>query len=411
MRSLNCASWFKQISRRAQVPVLLVMLAVYAALAFGIYNGLTVRLPGANDFFSRWMGARAFLVNGQNPYLEVVTDDIQRQMYGRLAAPGEDQVAYAYPFYALYLAAPLVTFPYTSAQALWMALLVFCVIASVLTLATVNRLTLDPLTLALILFGALFFYPSVRAIFLGQYAVVSFALIVFANIAIARNQDYAAGILLAWAAVKPQPVIFIIPVVLFWAWRNGRRRLVWSALTMLTVLIVSSFLLAPTWFTDFLNGLRAYVQYEPVGPPIEIFFNLLLPKTPAMLFTFATSAALFVWMLVTVWRNQSRNWFEFQLTLGFVALVTTLIAVRIGSSDQVFLLILWIAWLTQARIQNKYPLIALAVAYLLIVPWSIFLSTLQGNTEALVVGTILPFSTLLAYLVWSLVRVAQRRVV
>lgn len=389
----------------------LVIVLSYAALAFGIYNGLTRHAPGANDFYSRWMGARALFLHGQNPYSEQVTRDIQIGMYGRLARPDEDQVAFAYPLYAAYLAAPFVAFPYPTAQALWMALLILCLIASALALAMVNRLALSPLTLAALVFGSLFFYPSVRGIFLGQYALVSLVLLALAILAIATRHDSAAGVLLALSSVKPQPVIILVPIILFWAWRNDKRRVVVTALLTLAVLFVSAFLLVPTWILDFWNGLRAYVRYEPVGPPVEIVFNLFLPKTLATIFALGTSAALFVWMLVTVWRNRSRNWIDFQPTLAVVALVTTLMAVRIGSSDQVFLFIPLIAWLSRWRAPKTRPLLALAVAYLLLVPWYVFITTLEGNHEALPVGTILPFSILGAYVVWSWRTRAQTRAV
>ncbi|RIK30930.1 MAG: hypothetical protein DCC52_06055, partial [Chloroflexi bacterium] len=98
---------------------------LYAALAFGIYNGLTRQQQGANDFYSRWVGARALILRGENPYAAQTTRAIQMGMYGRLAQPDEDQVAFAYPLYAALIAAPLAFLPYSLAQALWMALLIF----------------------------------------------------------------------------------------------------------------------------------------------------------------------------------------------------------------------------------------------------------------------------------------------
>lgn len=372
----------------------LLLLLLYAALAFGIYNGLTRQQLGANDFYSRWMGARALFLRGQNPYSDAVTREIQIGMYGRLARADEDQVAFAYPLYAAYLAAPLMLFSYDLAQALWMALLVMLVVAGALALARVNAIPLTPLALALILLSALFFYPAVRGMFLGNYTLVSFALIAFSIFAIARGHDAAAGMLLALASVKPQPVVFLLPVILFWAWRNGKRRVVWSALVTLAALILSAFLLLPSWFTDFLNGLRNYADYLPIGPPAETLWKLLAPPNVANVLYWFTSALLFVWMLVLVWRNRDQQWLEFQTTLGFVALVTTLIAVRIGSPDQMLLLILWFAWLSAWCMQKKILWIAIAVLFLLVAPWYFFLTTLEGNQEALVVSTILPWFTL-----------------
>ncbi len=375
---------------------------IYSLLAFGIYTGLTRNAPGANDFYSRWVGARALFWRGENPYAEKVTREIQLGMYGRLARPDEDQVAFAYPLYAAYLAAPFTAFPYALAQALWMALLVVGVVAGALALAVVNRITWSPLVLASILLGVFLFYPSVRGIFLGQYALLAFAFVAWAALALARGNDTTAGILLALASAKPQPVILLLPVILFWCWMNGRRRVVWSALSTLMLLIVSSFLLVPTWLTDFLNGLRNYAQYAPVGPPLETFFKLLLPPLPAALAFYFASAALVSGMIGLVWKNRSRTWYAFQPTLGFVALVTTLMAGRIGTPDQVLLFIFWFAWFGKWLVQKRRAILFLSVCFLLLVPWIVFLNFLQGNQEAVVVTTILPMFTLFAFFALTL---------
>lgn len=394
--------------RRSFIVAGLALLLLYAALAFGIYNGLTSRQLGANDFYSRWMGARALFLRGQNPYSDAVTRDIQIGMYGRLARADEDQVAFAYPLFAAYLAAPLTFFSYDVAQALWMALLVMLVPAGALALAVVNRARLTPLALTAILLGALFFYPTVRGIFLGNYTLVSFALLAFSILAIEKKHNTAAGIFLALAAVKPQPVIFLLPVILFWAWSNGRRRVVSSTLLTLGVLIFSSFLLLPTWLTDFLSGLRNYAAYASVGPPAETLWKLFLPQFANAL-TIVTSALLFVAMLVLVWRKRKKNWFDFQTSLGFVALVTTMIAVRIGTPDQVLLLILWMAWLAAWCARKEFFGVALAVAFLILAPWLLFFATLTGDTEALAVTTLLPWFTLGVFGLGALYRARRNK--
>lgn len=409
MRSMNCAKTLSPGRAQNWVIGILLLAGLYAALAYGLYNGLTARAPGANDFFSRWMGARALILRGQNPYSEEVTREIQLGMYGRLAEPDEDQVAFAYPLYAAYLAAPVVGLPYPAAQALWMAMLVIAVVAGALALAVLNRVVISPLALAAIVLCALIFYPSVRGIFLGQYVLVSFALIALASLAIARGHETTAGILLALASVKPQPVILLLPCILFWAWWNGKRSVVWSALATLALLIGSSFLWVPTWFGDFLGGLRNYAEYLPIGPPAETLARLLLPQPLATYVTFAVGVVLVVWMVVMVWRNRNAEWLSFQPSLGFVALVTTLIAVRIGSPDQELLLILWMAWLSAWCMAKRRLWVAAAVVFLLLAPWYVFLTTIQGNQEALVVSTILPWFTLGVMILLSLLTRRKQR--
>ena len=169
----------------SQVIALVVLLAVlYLALAHGIYTALTQRVLGANDFYSRWVGARVLFLRGENPYSDAVTREIQIGMYGRLALPDEDQVAFAYPLYTAFAVAPLVALPYAQAQALWMTLLIFTATGGVLILARLDRIALKPSMFVALLLGALMYYPSVRGIFLGQFALVSFFCCVLALAAI-----------------------------------------------------------------------------------------------------------------------------------------------------------------------------------------------------------------------------------
>lgn len=366
----------------------------YLLLALALDTQFTQRVPGANDFFPRWMGARALILQGQNPYTDAVTRQIQIGIYGRPAHADEDQVAFAYPLYAAYLAAPLIGLPYDAAQAAWMALLIIAVVAGGLALARVNHIALTPPALATIVLTTLLFYPSVRGIFLGQYALISFALVAFAILALDTRQDVLAGIVLGLSAVKPQPVILLIPVILFWAWGNGRRGMVLSTLATLALLLGSAFVWVPTWFGDFLNALRAYTQYAQLGPPLESFFQLFLPDFFATLLFIIATVLLVVGLAVLLWQNRARSWFEFQPLLGFTALVTVLCAGRIGTPDQVFLLLPLMSLLSAWYLQNKRVAVGLAVTGLLIVPWWIFLSTLHGIREATVVTWILPFATL-----------------
>lgn len=379
------------------ITVCALLASLYVALSVGIYSGLTQRAPGANDFYSRWAGARALFLDGQNPYTDQVTREIQIGMYSHPARSDEDQVAYAYPLYAAYLAAPLVVFPYPVAQAMWMALLVMGVVAGALALAFVNHLTLSPMTLAALVLSSLLFYPSVRGIFLGQYALVSFSLLALAGLLVATAHDSTAGIFLALSTVKPQPVILLVPVILFWASCNGRRQVVWSALLALALLVSSSFFLVPSWVGDFLGGLRKYAQYEPVGPPLETLFKLIAPGSPVTPLLLAASATLLIGVAVFVWRNRSQSWYQFQPTLGFAALVTTLIAGRIGTPDQMLLMIPWLTWLAAWGARQNRVRVVVSIVVLLLLPWAIFIGLLQGNQEAIVVTTVLPLITLAVF--------------
>lgn len=384
---------------RTWVAACLLVALVYAALAFVLYSSVAVRSPGANDYLSRWIGARALFGRGENPYSDAVTQEIQMLMYGRLAHPDEDQVAFAYPLYAAFVAAPLVALPYAQAQALWMAFLVLLLVVCASLLARRAVGTLAPTVVLLAAVCALAFYPSVRGIFLGQYALFAFGCLVLALAAIDRSLDIPTGILVALATVKPQIVILIAPVILTWALANRRWRLVASAIATFGLLVVAALLLTPTWISDFLLAVKRYSEYEPIGPPLETLARWAAPEPlDGMLFLAMTLALVGV----TGWRvyqTRSCTWEEYQPTIGLAAIVTAFAAGRIGTPDQIVLLIPWSMWLGGWFAAGRKLLALFGLVVLVAVPWVVFLTTLNGNAEAVAVTLVLPLMTLAAFLI------------
>jgi glycosyl transferase family 87 len=388
------------------VALAALVLVFYFALAYGIYSTVTSHMLGANDFYSRWEGARALFLRGENPYSDAVTREIQLGMYGRLALPTEDQVAFAYPLYSALVALPFIGMPYAPAQAMWMAFLTFAIAAASICLAQCYQAT-RPRQVALFVLGALLFYPSVRAIFNGQYAVVSFFCIALAIIFIASGHDVAGGVFAALSTVKPQTSLFLAPAIVVWGARNQRWRIVVSSAAVFAFLLITPIVLVPTWVFDFLQALRHYNEYEPVGPPLQIVIDSLVVDTAWQGAILALGLTVLVgWMVWRVARTIDFAWKDFLPTLGLVAIVTTIWAGRIGSSDQVLLLIPWAGWVNNWWRQGRMASAILGSLVVLILPWAVFLATLRGNAENVSVSLILPFLSLAVYL-WQQARVKQ----
>src|SRR5437879_3355174 len=77
------------------------------------------------DLFPRWIGARALLLDGRNPYAPEVSHEIQMAFYGRPITQSYDvphakiidEQRFAYPVYVVFLLAPTVHATFTSVQA------------------------------------------------------------------------------------------------------------------------------------------------------------------------------------------------------------------------------------------------------------------------------------------------------
>lgn len=371
----------------------LLIVLLYLALAYGIYTSLTSHVSGSNDLYSRWSGARALFLEGRDPYSSDVTQSIQLGMLGRLSAPEEDQVAFAYPLYAAFLMLPLVALPYAQAQALWMAALVLAVVGGVLILSRLSRVSMTPALVLLIAFGALFYYPSARAIILGQFAIVSFLCLTLAAWAIQERQDLAAGVLLALATVKPQLASLLVPFVLAWALKQRRWRLVGGAASTLLALVVLACFWIPTWPLEFWQGMVGYTHYIRVGAPIQTALSLVMPSD------WVGPAALVAGMVLVVIAAAAclRSTDDIVPAFNLTAFVTAWVAIRIGSSDQVLLLFPWLFWLLRLWQSGNRLFVVALWGVIVVIPWLVFLSTLRGDTESPLVTLVLPLLTLLAY--------------
>ncbi|MGB8646402.1 MAG: glycosyltransferase family 87 protein [Anaerolineae bacterium] len=376
-----------------------LLLVLYVVLAYAFYAGVASRAPGANDYYSRWMGARALFLRGADPYSDAVTREIQMGMYGRLARPDEDQVAFAYPLYAAFFTLPLITLPYAWAESFWIALLMMLVGSAGVFLARSFRWLPKPLGLLGLLGFMLAFYPDLRGLFLGQYTLILFASLAGALILIASGRDGWAGIVLAASSVKPHVAMLAVIVVLSWGLWHRRWRLLGGWAAAMTALVVPALILLPAWPLEFLGALGRYQSYITIGPPLQVWCELLLPPTLSGPVTGLLTVIL-VAVLVYQWaRTVRQDWNAFLPTVEFAMLVTTMAMVRTATTDQTMLLVLWIHWLSrlvQTRRARWAVLIALAVVA---VPWIIFLTTLNGNLEAPVATTGAMTLTLIGYLV------------
>jgi hypothetical protein len=377
----------RTLSLKSAIGILIGVLALSAVLAldaYVTYAVFTSKFPGANDFYSRWAGGRAFLIDGLNPYSDEVTRRIQLGMYGHLAGEGADQVAFAYPMYTIYLFFPLSLIPsYPQAQALWQAILEFALLLAVFFTFRIYRWRPKPWLLAVTCFWSVLFYPGARSIILGQFAIVVFAFIALALWAVKEDKDIVAGSCLALSTIKPQMVFLLIPLLLLWAIYHRRWQLLGSFIVSMIVLVLSSLLLVPTWPADFLAWMIKYPSYTAIGSPIWTLTHYFSPQlgTPAEIVIFL----LVLGHLLYTWRGVvNGSWLEFNWVVAMTLIVTNLIALRTATTNYVVLLMpAFIIFKTlDRRFQRRGAvLIALIELLLLVGFWVLFAATVVGNYE------------------------------
>jgi hypothetical protein len=380
---------------RAILAIVLILI-VYLLLARGAYSVFTSQIPSGNDFYPRWRGTRAFIMEGRNPYSEKVTLEIQEGMYGRPAREDEDQVAFAYPFYVSLLVLPFSFFSYPQAQALWMsALVLFTIVTVTIILRTFNWKPSRGGLLALSLW-CLFFYPTVRSILLGQFSLLVLVLVALALWATERGWTFLAGCSLALSTIKPQMVFLVIPFLLLSGLGQQKYRILGGFLVAMAVLLVLSSFLLPTWIPSFITALSRYQAYtsiyregrSPLGVLVHCLFPSQLSSWTTLLITLALGG-----YLIYEWIKTLKGNGDTLQALFLTIIVTLLVPVQTGTTNQVLLLLPFVFWLSKWR---KRRWLAPSLSLILLVgPWALFLLTYPlGNGEHPIMVVPLPLAAL-----------------
>jgi len=385
----------------SKVVLIIVLVGVVISLMTVANYRFSLQQPGGNDFLARWTGAHYWLVRGTNPYDPEVSVAAQRMIYGRAADPemGEDVAHFVYPLPAMLFFGPFGLLSYPLARALWMTLLEIGL--PVLVFLSLRTLTWSPskgLVSAFVLFS-IFWYHGVRAIIVGQFAILEAVLMVLSLLLYRQRRDLMSGVVLALTIAKPQMAFLYIPCMILHGAVNRRWRFVLSAGMAFIFLMLLAEVLLPGWIGDWLRQLQEYPAYTSIGSPVSIMAGFL--PVGRGVFNLAITmllAAGLLWSWLRVFM-QADDTFLFAVMLTLV--VTNLVAFRTATTNYVVLLpvLLYIFrdWSTRhARMGTAIVFSTLLV--LLVGIWILFLTTVDGNVEGPLPYLPLPLFTLLGLL-------------
>lgn len=184
------------------------------------------------------------------------------------------EVFYPLPFYFLFI--PIVGVPVPAVYVLWTALSAIILVAILRQRAAVAALSM----------------PVLLTFLLGQVDIIMMAL--FA----ALRSTVVAGIALAFLVLKPQLVLLIAPWMFWRWWRNDRRQILWFAL-VIGAIVVLSFIIQPDWLLRFFarsgERTRASISSSIWGLLAFLPSSLWLPITAIVV------ALIVIW----VWRKDN----------------------------------------------------------------------------------------------------------
>lgn len=273
----------------AWITLPLLFLLVVAALAAGIHRVSGQNLLGT-DYYIYYLGMRSMLVDHTNPYSDEVSLQAQMAVLKRPALPGEDQLGFAYPPYAMLPALPTLALPFDWATALWLAFGLAALTTAVL-LAFRRPPGLLPVTL-------LFLYPASFTLLLGNLDTLLTAVLIlaygllFLHPQLPRAGQITLGVLLAWATSKPQFTWLFILLFLAAGLRQRRWALLISFSAALAAMLALSFLVLPGWVPLWLEQVGKYQVYNETWVGITLFLRDLLPARAATLLTYPILAGL-----------------------------------------------------------------------------------------------------------------------
>ena len=299
----------------------MVVLAIIAAAFWANLQWINY-LPAESEFQIKWAVTRAFIFNGENPY-----------------DAGDGLFTSPLPVMLLYTPFALLQ-NHEIARAAWItALQIGTVIFAYFCIR--NTAWQIRFWLAGLLFiFALFWVPAVSVYIRGSDTAIITAFFVGALLALQRESDEVAGILLALAALEPRIALFGIILVLVWAASHQRWSLhFWAGVTFLLTSGIG-LIFIPSWPVDFFWATLRYVDFS-LG---HIIIDTTMRWWPGVgqqigwgIVILASLVLIFEW-----WQS----WGKSESRLIWTVALTGILALWIGfkiNLDQLFLLLISLA--------------------------------------------------------------------
>jgi hypothetical protein len=395
---------------------ILIFLVILLALTIGIRLALGNNVLGI-DFFTFWMTGKAAFIKHLNPYSDSLVQQIQLSRYNRLALPGEDHLAFVYPLYMLLLVLPLSFLEYPLAQAIWLAIFILLVVTVLFSLFTIHKIWR--------IISTPFFYPFVFCIIIGNFTLLIFLIFLiffwlhYSNKLRQPGWQSIMGIFLSFAAGKPQ-ISYLLCIFCFLIILKYRywRTLAWFT-GSLVILIGGSFIIIPSWFTQWFSRLQDFTNYQTMTPPYRMIIDLFRNgqiHNYLFFIIFIGMIAVLVLSLVNWWRgvDNSRsstltaNSVLFEpspkelFILGLIGLITFIFHPTWFSYEQIIMYIPFFLWAaTSPASKPRHVFLfwwtAMAVSWI-----SFYLSSQAIFSQALNILPIIFFSIWLLYLLLTI---------
>jgi hypothetical protein len=226
-----------------------------------------------------------------------------------------------------------------------------------------NRHLLHPLPEGVVLGVTFLFVPFLASMFWGQVPPVLVALLIYAWLAQRRGQWIAAGVLLTPLLLKPHLLFIAILLIFLVALRRRQWRLLVAFVGAQTFLLISSFMMDPTWIEGWLGQ----------GTPAEWYTLSLVDmiRSGFVLPGWTRWIGIPIGILVALWRYRHVQEITPRL-LGEAVLLSVLFRPYVWHHDVVVLLpaALWLATWVWQNVRLRGLLVAQTAFNVWLMPWA-----------------------------------------
>jgi hypothetical protein len=345
--------------------VIIFTLVLAAGLTWVNYQLASQSNPG-DAFAPLWAGARQVITRLGNPY------DMQATA-GYLPSGAELETRFVYPFYGMLVFLPfglITSFPL--AKAVWMTVMMACLVAVTFTGISLTRWNPSGRILAVFAIFSLSGYHAMRAVYTGNPALLIAMLVAFGLQMVIKGRDRAAGIIFGLTIIKPTMVALILPYVFLYAVSKRNTRLIRSLLLTIAVLITAAFLFYPKWFVQNFAQV-VYFYRESFPSSITAVFSSWFPDNTLMI---VLASAFGLWLVIEWWRSLGKDSRWFLWTAALTLVFTELIGIPTSTSNYVILIIpitLAFSILEQRWKSGGAQVVLVFMIIILAVTWGIFL--------------------------------------
>jgi len=381
----------RKLLSREEAFLLLLLIAVFVGLlALNMY--LARILPGGEQFYLRWSGARAFLFEQVEPYSTTIAERTQQVAYGRDAFAREYPYQLNDPFHIVLLYIPLAAVPeilhlrwpnllvdFAVLRGVWLLLSELALVAMMVSF--INSLEWKPplWLYALLLAFGVFGYYSLIALGSGSPAAI-FIFLFFAILYSLRSfADEMAGALLFLVCYQWEMSLVFVVFIFVFVFANRRWRVLNGFGMSFALLTAVAFLAYPGWWLPYTRAVlsdwyRGFLL--SFGHVMSIWF-------PNANFSIGFWTALFLGVVLAVeWGGAvNANYRRLVWTVCLSLAATPLMGLAIFQVNHVillpaFILIVMLAWERWVQQRVLYVLLLTLLAFA--IPFWLYFRIISG---------------------------------